>query len=121
MLSHSNAFKITFPEKFFNCPETTCSSVRLHSAIESIRMLPDNYTKADGVPKPSQNWTEEFDPGILWDTFRVKANTTLIEYAILNQAEEFSKCEIYGYPFNAFKVCLKHNSADNAIICENSF
>ena len=118
MLSHTNPFKITFPEKFFNCSEPSCASVRIHSALEAITLLPDNNKSADGHPN---NWTETFDSEFPWDTFRVNANATLIEYAILNETEELYNCNVYGYPFNAFKVCLKDYWENHIIVCEDSF
>jgi hypothetical protein len=118
MLGYTNPFKITFPEQSFNCSELSCSSVRIHSALESVLVPPSNWSKMDGVPKENATWKSTFDPDHDWDTFRVNASTAQVEYAIMNKSEDFNdhECETYGYPFLAMRLCLKQIMTNGILI-----
>jgi hypothetical protein len=118
MLGFTNPFKITFPEQSFNCSELSCSSVRFHSTLESVRVRPLNWSTMDGVPEENAAWKSTFDPGHDWDTFRVNASTVQVEYAIMNESEDFSdhECETYGYPFLAMRLCLKQTMTNGILI-----
>jgi hypothetical protein len=118
MLGYTNPFKITFPEESFNCSEMSCSSIRFHSPLQSVRVRPENSSNIDVVPNETVTWKSTFDPSHDWDTFRVNASTTQVEYAIMNKSEEFSdhECETYGYPFLAIRLCLKQTMINGILI-----
>jgi len=74
----------------------------------------------DPVPVASPTWKHDFDPSD-WQIFQVhNASTIQVEFENMGYAGagdlDTMKCELYGFPYLAFEICIAKLEADNHIV-----